>query len=160
MDEKQERTEWISMNVSKAIKNEFEMAKDNKSLQDEIIRRFLKSETEWLENELKDIDEVTIRYRARLIGIKDAFSKAQDSYVKEIEDIYNKSAETFSKAQGVSKLLEVETQKTVDIIKSLAKSIEYIDVRPLERMISVVEKFNSMTIEEKELINLLINKKA
>jgi iron uptake system EfeUOB component EfeO/EfeM len=63
---------------------------------------------------LKQIDESTVKYSAKLIGIKDAFSKCQDAYVGEIEAIYKQANDTFRKLDTVSE----STRKNIEHTKN------------------------------------------
>lgn len=150
------RSEYVSIYVTPELKKEFEAAKDNQVLKETIIKRYLQGESDWLEQELKGIDEATIKYQARLIGIKDSFAKVQDAYVTEIENLYQKVTEADKKIstqlQNAAPLIKHLTEE----VKSLSDKIPYINTERIERLITVVEKYNGMTAEEKELIKLIL----
>jgi hypothetical protein len=156
---KEERSEYIAIWATPAVKKEFDLAKDNKTLQESIIRRFLQSEKSFLEAELQGIDEATIRYSAKLIGIKDKFSEVQDQYTEQIDSIYNKANETFKKIDGITRGLQSSTERAFIDVKKLSDSISYVNVERLERLAAVIEKYNAMSIDEKKLIKLLIGDK-
>ena len=156
MSDREERSEGIYMYVTPTIAKEYKEAKDNKELEETIIKRFLRSETEWLEEELKAMDDQTIKYRAKLIGIKEAFSLAQDSYVTEIESISTKAYTTLTKLDNFTKDLNNNIQSCFNNIVALDKRLQYINIIPLEKLLASVDRFNEMNDEQKQLIKLLL----
>ncbi len=153
-----ERTEYVSIYVTPEVKKEFELAKDNKSLQESIVRNFCQSESKWLEQEMQGIDEATIKYTAKLLTIKDKFQEAQNSYIEQFDIIYGLANQTFKKADNVVKDLDSKTSEVFEKISRINKSISAVDYHSLERLLSAVEKFNGMSTKEKELITLLLSK--
>ena len=158
-EKKEERSEYVGIYITPSIKREFELAKDNKSLQEDIIKRFLQSEREWLSDEIKQIDESTVKYSAKLIGIKENFEKAQNSYVEEIEKIWKVAECTFSKVDTISKNLQSELNASSNRIASLSKQVSAIDFHKLNQLMDTVTKFNNMASSELELLAKLLNTK-
>ncbi len=155
---REERSEYISMYVSPTVKKQWEGARDNAKLQEEIIKMHITSESSWIESELKEMDEMTIKYKAKLIGIKDAFSQAQDSYQEEVEAIWEKANQTFSKVNTITDSLARKSEEALISINGLSNGIRFINVERLERLLVVIDKYNALGKEEKGLINALINK--
>jgi predicted phage tail protein len=153
---KDERTESVFVYVTPQVKREFDMAKDNKTLQDNIIRNHFQSETDWLKQEMQEMDEVTLKYRAKLLNIKDNFAEAQEGYVEQIGEIINVASSTFSKLDAVGKNLHNKVEESSKLVKNLAEQIQYINVDRLDRLLDSVEKFERMTTEQKKLIEMLI----
>jgi len=156
--EKEERSEYVSIYVTPKVKREFELAKDNKALQETIIRNFCQSETYWLEGEMKEIDEATIKYTAKLLTIKDRFQEAHASYVGQLEDICTIARSTFLKIDGISKSLETQLASAYSDTKQLSEKINSLNYSHLEKFLDVVERFNRMPDTEKELIKMLLAK--
>jgi hypothetical protein len=156
MDEK--RKEYVSIWCTPEVKREFELAKDNPTLQETIIRRYLKSETDFLEQEIKEIDDYTVKYKARLIGIREAFSKAQGSYLNEIEAINEVIQGAICKVDAITKPLNDSTKRVLQDVKTINETIASISSYKLESFISTIEKFNNLTKDEKELIKILMTK--
>ena len=156
METKEEKTEVITLWVTPEVKKEFGIAKDNKILQEEIIRRFVKTEVVWMESELKEIDEATIKYKAKLITIKDNFGLAQDSYIKEIENIYGIASKTFSKFSDITKKLDNNIDHVYEKLGQISTKMNYINTDPLEKLLNLVDRYNNMGNKERELIKLLL----
>jgi methyl-accepting chemotaxis protein len=154
---KEERSEYVSVYVTPTLKKEFELAKDNQTLKETILKQYLTNEKDWLKDELKEIDEATVKYSAKLIGIKESFGKCQDSYVEEIESIYNKANETFKKLNSVAE----ETRKSIDYTRnnltSVLTQISNIDFHKIDRMLELINKVNSMSSTEIEMVKKLIS---
>jgi len=150
------RTELISLWVTKEVAKEIKFAESNKTLQDEIIKRFVKSEVKWMEGEMKQIDEEAIKYKAKLITIKDTFAKVQDEYIDEIEQIYSNAEKTFKNLDNLQDDLSKKVEKAFNSIKTLSEKISYIHTNNLEKLLNLVDRYNSMSSKEKELVKLLL----
>lgn len=154
---KEERSEYVAVYVTPTLKKEFELAKDNKALQETILKGYLSTEKDWLNDELRQIDESTVKYSAKLIGIKDAFAKCQDAYVLEIEDIYKKANSTFQKLDSISENTRKSIESTKTNLERMLSQINSIDFYKIEKMLSLVGKVNSMSESELELLKKLLN---
>ena len=150
------KTECVTLWVTPTVAAELKIAKDNDSLRDEIIKRFVRQEVSWMESEMRDVDDATIRYRAKLLAIRDEFQKGQDSYCEEIEAIYKKASDTFSRLDSVSKPLSEKAKTALEDIKKVSSAIDYINVDRLEKLLNLVDRYNSMSDDEKALIQSLI----
>jgi len=159
MSDREERSEGMYIYVTPTVAKEYKAAATNKDLEDTIIKNFLKSETNWLSEELKSMDEQTIKYKAKLIGIKEAFGLAQDSYVTEIEAIHEKAYNTLNKLNTVTKSLSESIKINFNDLVALDKRLSYVNVGSLERLLTAVDRFNDMTSEQKQLIKLLLDGK-
>ena len=155
--QKEERSEYVSIYVTKSVKTEFESAKDNQALKETIIKNYLQSERNWLEDELKQIDEATIKYSAKLIGIKEAFGKTQDAYVEEVEAIYKKANETFKKLDSVSVNVSRNIESVKTQLSGVLTQINTIDFYKIEKLTSLVDKVNGMSDKELELLKKLLH---
>lgn len=154
---KEERSESVFIYVTPTLKKEFELAKDNQTLKETIIKQYLTNEREWLNDELKQIDESTVKYSAKLLGIKESFSKCQDSYIEEIEAIYKKANETFKKLDSVSENTRKGIEYTKSNLEGLLSQISNIDFYKIERLLELINKVNSMSSSELELMKKLLN---
>ena len=157
MSNKEERNEYVEIYVTPTVKRELEAAKDNQALKELILKQYLTSEKDWLEEELKQIDESTVKYSAKLIGIKDAFSKCQDAYVEEIESIYKKANDTFIKLDTISVDTKKSIEHTKDSLKDMLKSISEIDFYKIDKLLEIINKVNLMSSDELELMKKLLN---
>ena len=153
---KEERSEYVAICVTPTLKKEFELAKDNQVLKETIVKQFLTNEKDWLNDELRQIDESVVKYSAKLIGIKDAFGKCQNAYVEEIETIYKKANETFKKLESVAENTNTKIERTKNNLYSMLDTMAKIDFTRVERMLSLVEKLDSMSQSEMDLLRKLL----
>jgi len=154
---KEERSEYCSIYVTPTVKKEFDAAKDNQALKEQIIKQFLAVEKDWLTSELKEIDEATVKYSAKLIGIKDAFRKNHDAYVNEIEEISKTAYDTFRKIDLISVNTDKSIQYSKERLSDLMKQINSIDFHKIERMLDLVNKINSMSDHDLSLLKKLLS---
>lgn len=155
-DKKEQRTEYISMYVTESTAKEFKVAQSNETLQEDIVRKFITNETDWLKSEMKDIDDTAIQYKAKLITIKDTFSEAQDAYIEEIESIYSKSSGVVSKINSLNKTLAATVTPVLSAVTEMNRWVNSINLQPMERLLSLMEKFNKFSDKDKEIIKTLM----
>lgn len=155
---KEEWTEYVSLYVTPTIKREIELIKGDKEREEFIVKRFLTNEVEWLEQEIAAIDETVIKYKAKLIGIKDGFGKAQDLYVEQIEELYKKVSDADSKISGILSNSMRDVKNTTESIREVNSLLSGINTYKLEQLMTVVDRFNSMSSDEKNLISKLLGK--
>lgn len=156
-NKKEDRSEYVSIYVTPTLKKEFELAKDNQSLKESIIKNYLSSERNWLEDELKQVDESTIKYSAKLIGIKEKFQLAQNAYVEEIESIYKTANNTFKKLDTISSDLEKKLANAYSDTNQLISKINSMDFSKIERLLDLTNRVSNMSTSEKELLKKLLN---
>ena len=163
--EREERSEYVGLYTTPSMAKKIRESNDNDVLKDKIIKDYITNETDWLKSEMQDMDDITTIYRAKLLTIKENFSKAQYIYIKEIEDLMSKSDEALKPINGKFLGIEkrIETMKNgisyaSDMIRELSSKIGYIDYSRIERLLDAIDRFNKMDESEKELIKLVLNK--
>jgi len=82
---------------------------------------------------MRQIDDATVMYSAKLIGIKDAFSKVQDKYVEEIEALYKSVSESNKKIDEILSPAKENVRRISEETSLLRQHIEKIDIHKLER---------------------------
>lgn len=162
--EKEERSEYVGLYVTPTFAKELKLAGDNDKLKQDVLKRFITNETDWLKEEMKSIDEVTLTYSAKLITLRDNFEKVQSGYVEEIEKMcdmqfkaFKPVEDNFKKLQQEAKIITLQAEETYKEISKIDKAIGYIDYTKLEKLLLLVEKYNTMSDKEKELIKMLLN---
>lgn len=153
----EERTESVFIYVTPEVKKELEAIKDNESLKIDIIKRFLRSEEPWLEEELRCIEEMTIKYKAKMIGIKDAFSTAQDAYVTEIEQLYRKLADAEKSLDSKARQIKEKFDPMLTQVRSIHEALEKLPLYRLEKAIELIDSYNRMDESTKEMFKLIVN---
>lgn len=162
--EKEERSEYVGLYVTPTFAKELKLAGDNDKLKQDVLKRFITNETDWLKEEMKSIDEITLTYSAKLITLRDNFEKVQSGYVEEIEKMcdmqfkaFKPVEDNFKKLQQEAKIITLQAEETYKEISKIDKAIGYIDYTKLEKLLLLVEKYNTMSDKEKELIKMLLN---
>ena len=161
--EKEERSEYVGLYVTPTFAKELKLAGDNDKLKQDVIKRFITNETDWLKEEMKSIDEITLTYSAKLITLRDNFEIVQSGYVEEIEKMcdmqfkaFKPVEDNFKKLQQEAKIITLQAEDTYKEISKIDKAIGYIDYSKLEKLLLLVEKYNTMSDKEKELIKMLL----
>lgn len=161
--EKEERSEYVGLYVTPTFAKELKLADDNDKLKQDVLKRFITNETDWLKEEMKSIDEITLTYSAKLITLRDNFEKVQSVYVEEIEKMcdmqfkaFKPVEDNFKKLQQEAKIITLQAEETYKEISRIDKAIGYIDYSKLEKLLLLVEKYNTMSDKEKELIKMLL----
>ena len=155
-NKKETRSESVFLYVTPSVKKQLEEIKDNDSLKETIIKGFLNNEKDWLNQELNEIDEYTIKYKAKLIGIKEAFRQAQDSYLNEVNGIYEASRDKIKSIEVLCNNVNKHITNAENNLNRVLKNIQCLDLYKVEKLLNVIEKFNDMSATEKELLGKLL----
>ena len=164
MEEKKEsRSTYVGIYTTPELAKQLEDVKDNQYLQEKILKQFVESETNWLKEEIQNIDEITTIYRAKLVYIKDGFSKAKDIYVEEIEKLSDEISDAFEPLKKKFAILREQFDSSRECFENLAGTIKrfganlgYIDIERIERLLDLVDRYNRMSDKEKEFLKLFI----
>mgnify|MGYP005609038577 FL=1 len=148
------RTEYVGLYVTPEVKKEIEFSKDNPTIIENIIKRYLSNEKDFVEQELKDIDDASVKYKARLIGIREAFQEANSSYVSEINEIYESGQNILNKLSSSIKSFKDEIQS----VQHQYVQFSSFHISQFERILNLMEKFRYMSTEEKEILKVLMEK--
>lgn len=108
---KEEKSEYVGLYVTPTVAKELKLAGDNEKLKQEVLKRFVTNETDWLKEEIKSIYETVLIYSAKLITLRDKFQEVQNVYVEEIEKICDSQYKAFEPVSSNFKKLKKEPKK-------------------------------------------------
>jgi len=156
------RTESIWIDVTPEVKKEFDNCRNDKEMQEQIIRDYITREKEWLNESLEEFDKSELIYKCSLVKIKDSFKKAQEEYSNSISELYDlaylKNKQLKEELEKPEKTINDLKEKT-DEIKNVLRDLQISSViQKMESFISLIERFNNLSSEDKNLIKLLIDK--
>ena len=156
------RTESIWIDVTPEVKKEFDNCRNDKEMQEQIIREYIAREKEWLNESLEEFDKSELIYKCSLVKIKDSFKKAKEEYTNSISELYDsayvKNKQLREELEKPEKMIN-ELKEKVDVIKNVLVDLRISDtMQKLESFISLIERFNNLSYEDKSLIKLLIDK--
>lgn len=156
------RTECVFFRVTPEVKAEIEMYDDDDKMKEEIIRQYITREKDWLNESLEDFDKSELIYKCALVKIKDSFKKAQEEYSSSIENLLQESSDKERKLreelEKPEKIIN-ELKEKVNGIKDVLESLRIENtMQKLESFISLIERFNNLSSEDKSIIKLLIDK--
>ena len=156
------RTESVWINVTPEVKKEFDNCRNDKEMQEQIIREYITREKEWLNESLEEFDKSELIYKCSLVKIKDSFKKANEEYANSISELYDsayiKNKQLREELEKPEKMIN-ELKEKVDGIKNVLGDLRISDtMQKLESFISLIERFNNLSYEDKSLIKLLIDK--
>ena len=153
----QERTETVFLSVTPHVKRQIEAAKDNKELQLSIVKEMFELEKNWLKQELQQMDDDLLQYRALLLKMREAYKEAQQEHYNKVNDLWDeisKSVPSFTKkVESLVKELEPVTI-ALTAIKNQTDSVNTWKAKEIIEMVNLV---SNMTPEKIEMFNLLVN---
>lgn len=153
------QTEYFGIYVTKEVKKRLEDARDNHKLQLDIITDFLSGEKDWLSNEIKLIDEETLKYRHVLLKLKESFTEHAIAYEAEInsiaEALYKKESEISKKLKPIENSINSVCSK----INAINNSIDSMSLFKLEKGIELIEKFNRLSDDDKDVFKQIFKLK-
>lgn len=159
MDTKEKRTECVFFYCTPTVKKQINEYAD--VMKEKIIKDYIESEKSFMKESLNDLSENEIKYKYSLIKIKDDFKNAQEAYVKELESLYdvaNESQSQLKEKLEAPKEAILKMIKEVDDFKELLSKIPSYYINNISELLDVVERFNKMDNNSKEILAKLMEK--
>lgn len=107
--------------------------------------------------EIGYLEDSLLMFKAFGIKYKNEFEKVYKEQQEQLEKFYEEVTmpdHLYQKTKEISK----EVGNINDIIKNINDSIQYLEVGKLERALCAIEKFNTMSAEEKQILEQLLLK--
>ena len=161
MDTKEKRTECVFFYCTPTVKKQINEYADDDVMKEKIIKDYIESEKSFMKESLNDLSENEIKYKYSLIKIKDDFKNAQEAYVKELESLYdvaNESQSQLKEKLEAPKEAILKMIKEVDDFKELLSKIPSYYINNISELLDVVERFNKMDKNSKEILSKLMEK--
>lgn len=161
MDTKEKRTECVFFYCTPTVKKQISEYADDDIMKEKIIKDYIESEKSFMKESLNDLSENEIKYKYSLIKIKDDFKNAQEAYVKELESLYavaNESQSQLKEKLEAPKEAILKMIKEVDDFKELLSKIPSYYINNISELLDVVERFNKMDNNSKEILAKLMEK--
>lgn len=162
---KEEKTECLFLHVTPSFKKEYESIQDDDKMKEFVIKQYFQREVGWMEEDLKEMDNSTIKYKAQLIKIKEAFGKANEDYSDEISKMYDcvsianrKLSEELVKQKTEVDNLAKSVRSLNEQVNEICSSIDTYKMQRLNDMLNMAERFAKLSDDEKGFIKLVINK--
>lgn len=159
MDTKEKRTECVFFYCTPTVKKQINEYAD--VMKEKIIKDYIESEKSFMKESLNDLSENEIKYKYSLIKIKDDFKNAQEAYVKELESLYDVANESQSKLKEkleAPKEAILKMTKEINDFKELLSKIPSYYINNISELLDVVERFNKMDNNSKEILAKLMEK--
>lgn len=161
MDTKEKRTECVFFYCTPTVKKQINEYADDDVMKEKIIKDYIESEKSFMKESLNDLSENEIKYKYSLIKIKDDFKNAQEAYAKELESLYdvaNESQSQLKEKLEAPKEAILKMIKEVDDFKELLSKIPSYYINNISELLDVVERFNKMDNNSKEILAKLMEK--
>ena len=161
MDTKEKRTECVFFYCTPTVKKQINEYADDDVMKEKIIKDYIESEKSFMKESLNDLSENEIKYKYSLIKIKDDFKNAQEAYVKELESLYDVANESQSKLKEkleAPKEAILKMTKEINDFKELLSKIPSYYINNISELLDVVERFNKMDKNSKEILSKLMEK--
>lgn len=158
--------EFISLRIRKDVYEKIKPYKDNKELQETLIRRYITNNFGLVEDYVTGLSDLQIRYEAHMLTLKDTLKKLDDKYEEQLttlcDSLYSKQDQISEKLfkpmdkefQRVNKLLDDLTTK-VDATKKKVSDIP--STYTLTEIVRIAREWSSLSKEAKTIIAPLFN---
>lgn len=159
----EERTELVTLFVTKEEKEKFLEFDGNLKAQEQLVFNHLNTIKRRLEQEIRITEDMFSHFEDRVKVLSDNLENTEVSTAKRLEEIYEKIEPSFNKIFSSSnegyKLINSTINDTVSKLREIEKSLERIDFSRVSRFVEILERFSYLTQEDKELYKLLLERK-
>lgn len=159
----EERTKLVTLFVTKEEKEKFLELDGNLKAQEQLVFNHLNTIKSRLEQEIKITKDMFSHFDERVKYLSENLGDTETRTAKELEEIYDRIEPSFKKvfsvsSKGYSQINSV-IRDTLDKLRDIEKSLERIDFRRAEKFVDILERFSSLTKEDKELYKLILERK-
>lgn len=159
----EERTELVTLFVTKEEKEKFLELDGNLKAQEQLVFNHLNTIKSRLEQEIKITEDMFSHFDERVKYLAENLEETETCTAKKLEEIYDRIEPSFQKVFSVSSKgygqINSVIKDTLDKLKDIEKSLERIDFRRAEKFVNILKSFSSPIQEDKELYKLLLERK-
>ena len=143
---------WISKELAEEYKRlDTDIEKSN--MVNEIIRKKRID----INDDLEYLEEDLIRFKGFALSYASKFQEAYKEQGLKIEKIWDDCQEPIEKVRAETNKVKKEIGGILDVVKNISHSLENLDTYKLESIIKIIDKYNMMTDEDKEIFSLILN---
>lgn len=156
-----EETIYVSGFVPKSVVSRLEMVKDSTNIE-KIIENEFKHVKRAIQNDLECLGDDIVMFKGKMIEYRKAYEQAitveleanyklWESYDLKIHEIKQKIANSIE----TIKPLKQELNNIIECYKSVENLCNKVNTYPIKNLIEVIEKINSQSSVNKEMLNFL-----
>lgn len=165
MENNRVETEYFSGTIPKAIADEIRFMRNSETLNQKLIKDYVDGEMEFMKEQIREIDKISIQYRASLAKISDNFAEAYKEYEPELDKITSelyahesKINDTIQRINTKVTSVHASLSQVFDKMKNIEDKLRGIETYQLTRVIELIERFSAMTDSDKEIFKMLLSK--
>ena len=141
-----------------------EIAEEYKSLESDIkmadmINDIIRRKKVDISNDIENLDDDLIRFKGFCLNYASKFKEAYNEQTENIEKIWEDCNEPISNIISKTSHIKKEISGISGDIRNISASINDLDTYKLDRIIGIIEKYNSMTDDDKEIFKLILERK-
>ena len=141
-----------------------EIAEEYKSLESDIkmadmINDIIRRKKVDISNDIENLDDDLIRFKGFCLNYASKFKEAYNEQTENIEKIWEDCNEPISNIVSKTSHIKKEISGISGDIRNISASINDLDTYKLDRIIGIIEKYNSMTDDDKEIFKLILERK-
>ena len=144
--------------VSKSQAEFFKALEDDTKRGDFVLSLIEKTKKQMI-NDVENLDDDLLQYKSFVLRYSREFKKAYDEQSINIEKLWEDCTKPADEVRSKANKIKDEIkgiQKLVDETKEQIKSIDFYGI---ERVIALIDRFNSMTERDKEIMTRILNNK-
>ena len=141
-----------------------EIAEEYKSLESDIkmadmINDIIRRKKVDISDDIENLDDDLIRFKGFCLNYANKFKEAYNEQTENIEKIWEDCNEPISNIVSKTSHIKKEISGISGDIRNISASINDLDTYKLDRIIGIIEKYNSMTDDDKEIFKLILERK-
>lgn len=149
--------EFISLYLPKDLIKQLEGFKDNYKLQSDVIKTFYESEKNNLKQELSQLDDELLKYKAYLLKSRELYKEASDLHYQKLEEFWNEVYKGLPEFKNKVKNISDSLIPLTEELSKVKKAIEGISTYEIKNLIEIVTLVDNLSPEKIKMFNYLID---
>ena len=146
---------WVDREIARKYK---ELESDTEKLK--LVNEVIKNKGLDITADIENLNDDLLRFKAFALNYSTEFEKTYKEQTDKMEKFHETNGYIFDKISTQTMKLQGEVNKIGDEIKELNNQMSKIDTYKIERMISLIEKFNGMSSEDKRIFELILKSQS
>ena len=151
MSDKQELI-WVDKELAEKYKE-----LDSDVSKAKIVNSLIRQKKFDVQDDLESLEDDLIRFKGFSLSYASEFRKAYKSQSENIENIWEDSQDPINKINARTRSIKEDIISIRKDVEDVAESIENLDIYKLDRIVELIEKYNRMTDDDKQIFNIILS---
>lgn len=144
---------WVNKDLAEQYK---ELDTDFKKV--ELVNKIIADKKLDITNDIQNLDDDLLRFKAFALNYSTAFKKTYEDQSEKLFKIWEDCSEPINKIDAKTMSIRKDIIGISKDIDGLAKQLETLNTYKLERLIELIQTYNNMSDNDKDVFKVILNR--